>query len=149
MEHHYGDACYNGHFIEDTPEGIQELLRGKPYPPSGGMIDDQIQKLSGVAQNFYERAMEYERLANDRAALLREAEYAIHQRRAKAGNPLSKRALQSAGTIAKYAEVIASSDPKWQAHVANNQFYTRKADMTNSMVQTLLALKSYHDKGGI
>jgi len=145
MKHFYGDNCPNGHFIEGTPDTVKVVLAGAPF--RGVTAQAKIDVLVQTALDFHDKAMAYEQKANARLERIKETLIEVHYRRARAGNPLSRRIMADPDSLQVYAEAQASTDPKWQAYVANNQFYTRKAGLANSMAQTLIAQQ--HMTGGM
>src|SRR6476660_2351816 len=103
----------------------------------------EIRRLITSAQKNHAKAYEYEQLASERSHKIYEREFDKLKASAKAGNTTSRATLGqiSAGDARGFqvtVDTIASSDTIWKAHVANNQFYTRKADLDNLMAQTLM-----------
>jgi hypothetical protein len=104
-------------------------------------LEEQIRRVTQSATENYNKAYEKEQQASDRRTLLHEKERAVHESRAAAGNPLSKILLQHPKRFETAADTRVTNDPIWRALVADNQFYTRKADLDNTMLQNLMAMR--------
>lgn len=115
--HYYGDSCPGGHLTDELKGRIAELTKS--------------------AQRNYEKANEYERRADLRFAELRELEHRQHLARAKKGNKASQLVVDDPKELALVTDIRATNDAIWGAHVANQKFYARKANMDNQMIQTL------------
>jgi hypothetical protein len=115
--HYYGDSCPGGHRIDELRARIAQLTRS--------------------AEINYEKAQEYERRADARYVDLRDTVRMEHTARAKAGNKASKLVVESDTELKVATDIRAEQDSKWKALVADHKFHTRKANMDNSMVQTL------------
>lgn len=108
--------------------------------------DPKIKQLIDSALTNHQRAYEYEQAASDRRQTIYERELDKLYKSAAAGNKLSQKTVAQikAGDDRGFqvtVDSIASDDTIWQAHVANNQFYTRKAALDNEMAQTLMKAK--------
>lgn len=116
---------------------------------STGPYDDRIQTLIRSALNNHAKAMEYEDKANARYAELKEEELYILRGRAAARNPISQIILDryNVGDTTSFDSIVdtrAAADPVWNGHIANNKFYTRKANLDNQMTRTLQAERDWN-----
>lgn len=106
-------------------------------------MSNEIRGLIASARENHRKAYEYEQAASDRAKSIYTREFNKLKDSAAAGNTISRKTLSQikAGNDKGFqvnVDTIASNDTIWSAHVANNQFYTRKADLDNQMAQTLM-----------
>lgn len=109
-------------------------------------VNEEIRELISSARENRRKAYEYEQAASDRNKAIYDREYKKLLASAAAGNSISKETLSQIKSGEKRGfqvsvDTISSNDTIWKAHVANNQFYTRKADLDNQMAQTLLKAK--------
>ena len=110
-------------------------------------IDDEIRELIASARENYKLAYEYEQKCSERRETIRIRELKRVTEYAAAGNEADKavmKQLRAEGKSTSFdvsVDTIASNDTLWRGYVANNQFYTRKADLDNQMAQTLLKAK--------
>lgn len=107
---------------------------------------NRIRTLINSALTNHQRAYEYEQAASDRRQTIYERELRKLYSSAAAGNKISQETVAQikAGDDRGFqvtVDSIASGDTIWCAHVANNQFYTRKAALDNDMAQTLMKAK--------
>lgn len=113
-------------------------------------IRERINDLVASAEFNHTTACMYEDKANARVRYLREELRYIHHVRARAGNPISQRIIQP-GYERDFETLVddrASLDPQWNGFVSNNKFYTRKANLDNQMVQTLIQRLEMMERGG-
>ena len=100
-------------------------------------LEERIRELQVQASENHRKANEEEQKVYARRKVIYELERATHESRARAGNLMSKRLLESPGKFDTVVDNRASADPIWRGHVANNQFFARKADMDNIQLQSL------------
>lgn len=110
------------------------------------MTDKEIKDLINSALENRDKAYQAERDANDRRSSIFDRELKKLYKSASAGNTTSIEVVRQIQQGDKRGfqvsvDTITSNDALWKAHVANNQFYTRKADLDNQMAQTLLKAK--------